>query len=603
MDSPLPSNEKLKEISSAMPWQDIEAQKRKFNQAMKAIAADASAEALPLEQLSDAVGAPITTYFDPSDTKDANVILAHINGHQHVLGAAVSARYRGSKTLAQSLVPYNFNPSVNHNNIQETDDPITRMRSLGAEIELGLVHADGGYPSEAQMQHYMQLYRERAQKLGITPQVDREAGQYQIEAHVAPVLGYHKTRAALGGILSALTATSQETGLRTSILASYPVESDFKLTEDPKVQTAVDLMQEVNGYFPEYAQRLHEAHARYHVTTAVDNYVQMFRNQGCHIHLDLAGRSEALGLFAFYTMLRSASAVANAAVLKGSPFVNGTCDPNLLCTREYLRSVTVTGRYLDLPTSPHLSENGLERFSALLRSERVNAPARAMLYEDGLGEMVSVMHNPIGRIRPDLATNKRICTLESTGMPASVSASRMAAVLCDFEYSHVLIENYFRQYGCDLEPMYNDKVMWAVLGPLPRESYIQQQDLSDRHCTDVTITTAAGTQMTLTEFYEMKRIFMHKALYKVDSVDIMPRDIDDVYVSLSRMIDPPSGYSAQTIAQFISDPKLKSTGNWGMILRNAFIEAGGTPGEHRPDIVLSIVNQIHDALCARYLQN
>jgi hypothetical protein len=603
MDTPLPSNEKLQEISAAMPWQEIEAQKRKFNQAMKNLPADSKSQSLPLEELSDAVGVPISTYFDPGDSRGANVILAQINDHQHVLGAAVSARYRGEKSLLQSLVPYNFNPGVNHKNIAETDDPTTRMRSLGAEIELGLVHADGGYPSEDQMQHYMRRYREHAQKLGITPQVDREAGQYQIEAHVAPVLGYHKTRAALGGILTALATTSQETGLHTSILAAYPVESDFKLTEDPKVQTAVDLMQEVNGYFPEYARRLHEAHARYHVTTAVDNYVQMFRNQGCHIHLDLAGRSEALGLFAFYTMLRSASAIANAAVLKGSPFVNGTCDPELLCTREYLRSVTVTGRYLDLPTSPHLSENGLERFSALLRSERVNAPARAMLFEDGLGEMVSVMHNPIGRIRPDLASSKRICTLESTGMPASISASRMAAVLCDFEYSHVLIENYFRQYGCDLEPMYNDKVMWAVLGPLMRESYVQQQDESDRHCTDVTIITAAGTEMTLAEFYEMKRIFMHKALHHVDSVDITPRDIDDVYVSLSRMIDPPSGYSAQTIAQFVSDPKLKSTGNWGLILRNAFIEAGGTPGEHRPDIVLQIVNQIHDALCARYLQN
>src|SRR4030095_5175446 len=199
MDSPLPSNETLQEISAAMPWQDIEAQKRKFNQVMKTIAADASAETLPLEQISDAVGVPVTTYYDANDSKGANVVLAHINGHQHVLGAAVSTRYRGQKTLAQSLVPYNFNPSVNHKNIQETDDPTTRMRSLGAEIELGLVHINGAYPTEDDMQHYMRLYRERAQKLGITPQVDREAGQYQIEAHVAPVLGYHKTRAALGG--------------------------------------------------------------------------------------------------------------------------------------------------------------------------------------------------------------------------------------------------------------------------------------------------------------------------------------------------------------------------------------------------------------------
>jgi hypothetical protein len=600
MDSPLPSNDQLLEFSAAVPWQEIEQQKRKFNQALGGLR---DAENIPLEQLSTAVGSPLTAAYNPNDAHSANVIIAEVNGRKHVMGSAVSGRYRGKKTFMQSLVPYNFNPSVNHTNIQETDDPITRMRSLGAEIELGIVHADGGAPSEADMQRYMSLYKLHAQKLGITPQVDREACQYQIEAHVAPVVGYDKTRQALGGIFAALAATTEETGMLTTVLAAYPVESDFKLTEDPKVQTAVDLMQEVNGYFPEYAHRLEAAHQRYHVTTSTDNYVQMFRNQGCHIHLDIAGRSEALGLLAFYTMLRSASAVANAAVLKGSPFVNGTCDPELLCTREYLRQVTVTGRYIDLPTSPHLSPNGLERYSELLHSEGVNAPARAMLIDNSLGRMVSAMHNPIGRIRPDLSTSKRICTLESTGMPTSISASRMAAVLVDFEYSHVLIEDYFRKHGCNLEPMANDKAMWAVLGPLSHETFIELQDRSDRECTDVVITTATGQSMTLSEFYEMKRVFMHKALLKVDSVDITPRDIDDVYVSLARMLTPPSGQSAQTIAQFVSDPKLKSTGNWGRILRNAFIELGGVPGSHCPDVVLQVVKQIHEALRARYLQN
>jgi hypothetical protein len=96
---------------------------------------------------------------------------------------------------------------------------------------------------------------------------------------------------------------------------------------------------------------------------------------------------------------------------------------------------------------------------------------------------------------------------------------------------------------------------------------------------------------------------MHRALHDVDSVDITPRDIDDVYVSLSRMLRPPSGHSAQTIRQFVSDPRLKSTGNWGRILRNAFIDAGGTPGEHQPEIVMKIVREMHQALRARYLQD
>jgi hypothetical protein len=109
--------------------------------------------------------------------------------------------------------------------------------------------------------------------------------------------------------------------------------------------------------------------------------------------------------------------------------------------------------------------------------------------------------------------------------------------------------------------------------------------------------------MTLTEFYEMKRVFMHKALLAVESVDVTPRDVDDVYVSLCRMLNPPSGRAAQTIYQFVADQKLKSTGNWGRILRDSFIEAGGAPGDYRPDIVMRIINQLHAALRTRYLQN
>jgi hypothetical protein len=327
--------------------------------------------------------------------------------------------------------------------------------------------------------------------------------------------------------------------------------------------------------------------------------VNVFRIQGCHIHMELAGRSEALGLLSFYSLLHSATAVADAAVLKGGPFVNGTCDAELMCAREYLRQTTVTGRYIDLPTSPHFTENGLEHFADMLRSEKANASARAMLREDGLGDSVSAMHNPIGRIRPDLPGSRRACTLESMGISANISASRTAAVLTDFELSHAVIEDYFRKYGCDLEPMYNDKTLWALMGPLDRETFIRLQDQSDRECTDLVLTTAAGTEMTLAEFYEMKRIYMHKAL--ANMVEITPRDIDDVYMSLSRMLAPPSGLTAQTLEQFVFDPKLKSTGNWGRILHNAYVEEGGVPGTHDPDAVLRVSNRLHDALCERYL--
>jgi hypothetical protein len=599
MQTLLPSNDVLTDFSHALPWETIEKQKKIFNERLKELAVN-GVEDLPLDELSDALGAQVHLHFDPPLGNGANVVLATMNGKTYVLGSVVSKRYRGSKSFAQALVPYNLNPSVNHTNIQETDNPGTRMRALGAEIELGLLHPDGHAPTEDEMQAYMRAYQEHARRLGITPHVDREACMYQIETHIAPSIGYYKTRNALNGIMQALVLSSENTGMRTAIFSAYPTLSDFALTPDPKVMTAVDLMTQVNAHFPEYVTRLDDAHKRYFISDDALNVVQMFRLQGCHIHLDLAGRSEALGLLTFYTMLRSASAVANAAVLKGGPFVNGTCDTDYLCTREYIRRTTATGRYFEIPQSPHLLPDGLRKYASLLQNERANGVGRALLYEEELGEPISAMHNILGRIRPDLQTSRRICTVESTGMPANISVSRMAAVLADFEFTHTVVEMYFRKHGCNLEAMHEDQAMWSLIGPLDRTAFFAQHEDSDRHCTDVTLTTATGEQLTLAEFYEKKRRFMHRALNDVS--DIAPRDIDDVYMSLVRMMEPPSGHSAQTIEQFLIDTKLRSTGNWGMILRNAYLEAGGVLGKHCPEAVLSVVNRTHEALRTRYLQ-
>jgi hypothetical protein len=298
-------------------------------------------------------------------------------------------------------------------------------------------------------------------------------------------------------------------------------------------------------------------------------------------------------------MLRSATAVANSAVLKGGPFNNGTCDADRLCVREYVRQSSVTGRYVEMPLSPHFTPGDLDKFAGLLHDERVNSNARALLYNDATpGFPVAAMHNPIGRLRSDLASGKQICTLESTGMPANPSVSRVAAVLTDFAFSHMIIENYFRQYGCDLEPMYADPELWALLGPLDQSSFEALQARSDLEGSDVLLKTAAGTQISLAEFYENKRRYVHKAL--ADTAGLTPRDIDDVYTSLNRMLAPPSGKQAQTVAQYISDPKLRSTGNWGRILRDAFVEAGGSPGAHNPEAVMAVVNQLHEAIMLRY---
>src|SRR5690606_2621615 len=309
MKTPLPSNEELVAFSEAVPWQALEQKKRQFNRILETLAGQDGQ--LPYDRLSRAVEAPVSAYYDTDDTDGGNVFLGETNGRKYVLGSVVSKRYRSNHGFIESIVPYNLNPSVNHTNIHETDDPVTRMRVLGAELELGLVHRDGSQPTEEQMQEFMRSYYNHALRIGIYPKLDREACQYQVEAHIAPSIGYHKTRTALNGIMTALALASQDTGLQTAILSCYPTESDFKMTDHPKVATAVDLMLEVNALFPEYERRLKEAQQRYHVTDPESHHVNMFRNQGCHIHIDLAGRSEALGLLTFYPILKSATAVAN----------------------------------------------------------------------------------------------------------------------------------------------------------------------------------------------------------------------------------------------------------------------------------------------------
>ncbi len=595
MDTPLPSNDELEAYSSTVPWSDIEDQKRRFNQRLKELASSTTDDSLPLEDLSNSTGIPISTFH--SSTESGNSILGEINGKKYLLASFVSKRYRKSKPLLSSITPYNFNPSVNHTNLDETDNPKTKLRSLGAELELGLFKEDGSGPSEAQMQEFIQIYRSQAHRLGITPQVDREACMYQVEVHIAPSIGYHRMRQSLDNIMYSLVAAGQATELHTAIMSSYPLHSDFALTPDPKVQTAVDVMQEVNNAFPEYLESLSDAHRRYGIDPA-SNFVETFRLQGCHVHLDIAGRSEALGLFTFYTMLHSATAIVSKAILKGGPFVNGTCDPELLCTREYLRRTTVTGRYLEIPVTPHFTDTGLADYTGLLSSDRANAAARALLFDDSLDSPVSVMHNPIGRVRPDLGGTKRICTIESTGLPVNISASRQAAVLTDLEFTHVLVENYFRKHGTDLGPLYDDPILLAIIGPLDQQTYQSLQDESDRHGSDIVVKTAAGTEMAIDEFYELKRDYMHRHL--IDISEVSPRDIDDVYMSLQRMLNPPSGRVAETPEHYIYDGARRSTGNWGLILRNAFIEEGGSLGEHNPDAVLRVSNRVHRALQKRY---
>ena len=211
---------------------------------------------------------------------------------------------------------------------------------------------------------------------------------------------------------------------------------------------------------------------------------------------------------------------------------------------------------------------------------------------------MSVMHNPIGCIRPELDGSKRICTIESTGPTVNISASRQAAFLTDLEFTYALVEDYFRRHGTDLCPLTQDVDLLMMVGPLNAASYCSLQDQSDRCGTELLVETAAGNRMPLHEFYELKRSTMHQRL--IDIVDVRPRDIDDVFMSLQRMLNPPSGRVAKTPEHYSNDSARRSTGNWGGILRQAFLEEGGIPGAHCPDAVLQVANRVHRALEQRY---
>ena len=143
---PLPSNDALTAYSADVSWQEVENIRRHFTRALETITTTASDDILPLDALSEAVGTPVTTYYDAVQPDTGNVLLTEIKGHPLVLGSYVSKRYRSGHSLLESVVPYNLNPSVNHSNIEETEDSLTRLRVLGAEIELGLVHPDGHSP-------------------------------------------------------------------------------------------------------------------------------------------------------------------------------------------------------------------------------------------------------------------------------------------------------------------------------------------------------------------------------------------------------------------------------------------------------------------------
>jgi hypothetical protein len=190
-----------------------------------------------------------------------------------------------------------------------------------------------------------------------------------------------------------------------------------------------------------------------------------------------------------------------------------------------------------------------------------------------------------------------VCTLESTGMPANPSAERLAAIANDYQLNQLVIEHYFRKYGTDLGPLHDDPDLLDVFGPLNREVFHRLNAESDRGCTDLVLETAGGNKLSLIEFYERKRRLLKRILGPLNVIDT--RDIDSLYDRIYHFVVAPNG-GAKTIEDYINHPTRRGTGNWGRILRDAYLEVGGTLGAKNQEAVRKVVEQLHKALMRRY---
>lgn len=592
MISSLPDNAAMQTFAQEVSWETIDEAREQFQEYLQSIRNKRGSHPVSNTMIRYLTRA----YFDTDEeSPDGNVLLSK-TGRPYVLAVILGKRFQQGPWL-DYVKPYNLNPAVIHTNIHEAGGPL-KLRPVGTELEVGLSRLDGSEPTSEDLDAFHAHYITYAQKFNANLDLAPELCIYQAEVTMPPVYGYARLLRGIELNLSALIHATQEAGLLFQALSVYPTETDFATSHSNKVETIAIFLNEVNESRERQCELLDALRRRFHIRRG--RPANLLRFQGFHMHVDIAGRSEALGLLGYMLNLGSASAIANAALIKGGPFLDGACDPELLCVREMVRAISITGHYVGVPLTPHLIDGAMEKHAHLLRANLANGTARALLYGEEDGLPYSGMHNMLGRVRPDMDTAKRVCTLESTGMPSNPSAERLAVVANDFQFSQLAIEHYFRQYGTDLDPLYSDRDMLDVFGPLDRATFHRMIEESDRHCTDMMLETAGGSRLSLIDFFEKKRRLLKRIFAPLNVVDT--RDVDSLYDRIYHFLAAPNG-AAMTVDDFISHPTRRGTGNWGRILRDAYIEAGGAPGEKNPDAVVKVVRQLHQAMLRRYENN
>lgn len=269
------------------------------------------------------------------------MLLSRQGGRPFVLATILGRRFQQGPWL-DYVKPYHLNPAVIHQNIHEAGGQLA-LRPVGVELEVGTVAPDGSEPSPQALDCFNAAYITHAQRIGATLDISPELCIYQAEVVSPPLFGYARLLRAAELNLATLAHAANEAGLLLQVMSVYPTETDFATSHSDKVETIAIFLNEINESRPAQRRYMEALRARYAISRGEARPANLLRFQGFHMHVDIAGRSEALGLLSYMLNLSSASAAANAALLKGGPFMDGACDPELLCVRETVRAISITG--------------------------------------------------------------------------------------------------------------------------------------------------------------------------------------------------------------------------------------------------------------------
>ena len=110
----------------------------------------------------------------------------------------------------------------------------------------------------------------------------------------------------------------------------------------------------------------------------------------------------------------------------------------------------------------------------------------------------------------------------------------------------------------------------------------------------MTLETATGETMSLSEFYVRKWELVKQTCQSMDCID--PNTIDEVYQPIVDILQRSQREQAQSIDEFFNHEDRHDSGNWGMLLKRAYDSKNGAEEER----VIKVIKEVHEAFCQCY---